>query len=392
MKKKVVIRHGYDAAQMAYDALSAVFVDNAEGKRILLKPNAGRLGEANCAKCTGPEVVRGVIRFFKEQKAREILVGDGALWGTNVWDALEQSGIAAVCREEGATLVNLDEAAPVIKEIPNARIIDALKFSSLPFEVDMVVSIPVIKTHMYATATLSIKNMKGCLYKLEKTRLHRIDKPSPDDSKGRCLDWGVADMASVLLPDYAVLDGTTCMEGFGPSAGDTIKMDLVVASKDPTAADYVAIDLMGMPHDAVSHVNLVHERCGTAGWDEIDADPADYKKWGKTFKTAEMSNLANEYPNISLCEKGACSACSATTMMFIKAHGKKFPSDYRFKLCTGKDLTEEDLTPEEGQHVFLVGNCAGKNGGGRPYCKGCPPIGSTILAHMRGEEYDPENP
>ena len=74
---------------MAYDAIERVFVDNAQGKRILLKPNAGRKGKANTALCTGPEVVRGVIRFFKDRQAGEILVGDGALWGVNVWEALK---------------------------------------------------------------------------------------------------------------------------------------------------------------------------------------------------------------------------------------------------------------------------------------------------------------
>lgn len=385
MKKLVVVRHGYEPWKMAYDAIEMVFVDNIEGKRVLLKPNAGRKGKANTALCTGPEVVRGVIRFFKERQAGEILVGDGALWGVNVWEALETSGIADVCREEGVTLVNLDESKPLIKKIPEGKIVSQLKFSSLPFEVDMVVSIPVIKTHMYATATLSIKNMKGCLYKLEKTILHRVNKPSPDASKGRCLDWGVADMCSVLLPDYAVLDGTHCMEGFGPSVGEPIELNLVVASKDPTAADYTAIDLMGFKPDAVQHVNLVHERCNTAGYNDRIVDPADYKKYGKVFQTAEMSRLTNEYPNITLCEKGACSACSATTMMFIKAHGKKFDPDYQFKLVAGKDLSEEDMA---GENTFLVGNCTAKNANGRQFCAGCPPIGSTILAFMKGEEYE----
>ena len=192
-------------------------------------------------------------------------------------------------------------------------------------------------------------------------------------------------MCSILLPDYAVLDGTHCMEGFGPSVGDPIELNLVVASKDPTAADYTAIDLMGFAPDAVKHVNLVHERCKTAGYNDRIVEPSDYKKYGKVFQTAEMSRLSNEYPNITLCEKGACSACSATTMMFIKAHGKKFDPDYHFKLVTGKDLTEEDMA---GENTFLVGNCTARNANGRAFCAGCPPIGSTILAFMRGEEYE----
>ncbi len=387
MKSFVCIRQGYEPWKMAYDAVARVFLDDAEGKRILLKPNVGRKGPANTALCTGPEVVRGVIRYFKDQHAGEILVGDGALWGVNVWEALETSGIAQVCREEEVSCVNLDESTPAVKEIPDGIMVQSLKFSSLPFEVDFRISIPVMKTHMHAVATLGIKNMKGCLYKMEKTRLHRLDKPSPDLDKGKCLDWGISDMATVLLPHYTVIDATNCMEGFGPSIGTPIKLDLVLASKDPTAADYTAIALMGLPHDAVKYVNLVQERCHTAAYDEIDVEPKDYIKYAKQFRLSDSVSFKNEYPNITLVERGDCSACCATCMQFVQKQGKLFPADYAFKICAGRDLTEEDM---EGENVFLVGNCTAAHANGRSHCKGCPPVGSSILAFMKGEEVGEE--
>lgn len=385
MSALVKVKHGYEPHLMAYEALDSVFVDDARGKKILLKPNAGRKGPAKSALCTNPEVLRGLIRFFKDKGALEIFVGDGALTGINVWEAMEEAGITAVCREEGATMVNLDDCEPVDKEIPDGTMVNKLRFCSLVFEADIVVSVPVIKTHMYTGATLSIKNMKGCLLKREKMKLHRIDKPCPDPAKGRCLDWGIADMASVLLPHYSVMDGTVCMEGFGPSAGTQINLDLVVASKDPTAADYVGVMLMGMPYDTISHINLVKERCGTAGIEDIEVDPADYMKYSKKFIPSDLSTLPNIYPNLGLLEKGTCSACSATAMMFLKAHGHKFPEEVKFTIATGRDLSPEDCARED---VYLIGNCTAANARGKKYCKGCPPIGSSILAFIRGEEQD----
>lgn len=382
MKSFVCVKHGYEPWEMAYDAAKAVLQDDVRGKRVLLKPNLGRVAPANSGVCTGPEVVRGVIRFFKEQEAGEILVGDGAIWGYNFWDALERSGIGEVCRQEGVTPVNLDEAEPVVKEIPGGLMVQSLKFSSLPFQVDMTVSIPVMKTHIHAGSTLGIKNMKGCLYKMEKTRLHRINKPSPDLARGKCLDWGIADMATILLPDYTIVDGTTCMEGFGPSIGDPIQLDLVLAGKDPTAVDYTAMTLMGLEPEVAKYLHLVQARCGTAAMDEITVEPADYRKWAKPFRKADSVSFQNEYPNITLIERGSCSACSATCMQFIKKQGPLFPKDFHFKICAGRDLSEEDMA---GENVYLVGNCTAAHANGRPYCKGCPPVGSSILAFIRGE-------
>ena len=385
MKALVVVRHGYEPWKMAYDALDKVFTDDCRAKRVLLKPNAGRKGKAQTAVCTNAEVIRGAIRFFKEKEAAEILVGDGALWGVNVWEAMEMAGITDMCREEGVVQVNLDEAKPLVKKIDGGLMVEELTFSSLPFEVDLVVSIPVIKTHMYTGATLSVKNMKGFLYKMEKTKLHRINRPCPDLSLGRCLDYGIADMASVLLPHYALLDGTVCMQGFGPSIGDPLNLDIVAASKDPTAADYVGVMLMGMKHDAIAHVNLVQQRCGTAGINDIEVDPADFMKYGKVFSTADMSRLANTFPNIKIIEKGTCSACSATLMAFVKTHGAKFGKDEQLVLATGKDLASEDLALD---NLVLVGNCAGACSKDLPYCKGCPPVGSSILSFIRKESED----
>lgn len=371
---------------MAYDACAAVFQDNdIKEKRILLKPNLGRVAPANSGVCTGPEVVRGVIRYLKEIGASEILVGDGSIWGYDFWESLESSGIGDVCREENVTAVNLDEAEPVIKDIPGGQMVESLTFSSLPFCVDLTVSIPVMKTHIHAGATLGIKNMKGCLYKKEKTRLHRINKPCPDMELGKCLDWGIADMASVLLPDYTVIDGTTCMEGFGPSIGNPVSLNLVLASKDPTAADFTAMTLMTLKPEIAKYLYLVQQRCGTAGCEDIVVEPADYLKYSKAFLPADAVSFQNTYPNITLIERGSCSACSATCMQFIKKSGGLFSEDYSFKLCAGRDLSQEDMS---GDNVFLIGNCTAAHADGRPFCKGCPPVGTNILAFIRGESID----
>jgi uncharacterized protein (DUF362 family) len=384
MGTKVVIKHGTDPAQLAYEAIKSVFLDEARGRKVLLKPNTGFKGPPETGLCTHPEVIRGLIAFFLEQEASEIYVGDSSIFGVDGWEALKESGIKKVCAETGAICVNLDDFQGVEKKIPEGVIVDKLKFSALVFEVDFIVSVPVIKTHMYTGATLSIKNMKGCLYKREKSKLHRIFKESPDRSKGLTLDYGIADMASALMPHYAVIDGIVCMEGFGPSGGAPRNLDLVIAGKDPVAADLVAVKLMGMDWDAIPHLNLVQERFGKRPETELAIEPLDFMKYSRKFKLVTMQDLNVFYPNITIIEEGACSACSSTIISFLKVHGDKFKHDYRFALASGKDLKESHLTSE---HTFLIGNCASSYRDKLPFCKGCPPVPSDILALVHGEKY-----
>lgn len=385
MENRVVIEHGNNPARQAYQALNKVFTHQAQGKKVLLKPNLGRIGEPKSGLCTHPEVIRGLIKFFQDQGAKDIYVGDGALVGVDVWLAAESSGILEVCRETGATFLNLDEEEVKEISIPNPVVVDKLKITSFLDKVDLIVSVPVMKTHMYTKVTLSIKNMKGCLYRKEKTKLHTLNKEVPDKSKGLVLDYGIADMARVLKPHYAVIDGIVGMEGFGPSVGTSKALDVVIASEDPLAADLVALELMGMAIDAVPHLNLINEQRKLSEPLEIATEPSDFIKYRKNFKPASLDQLNRQLNNIEIVEKGSCSACSAAVMLFAKNYNNKLPDCRSWVLATGKELNSEDLDKD---CTVFIGNCTAKTAKtlGANFCSGCPPVGSNIFNHIQEKQ------
>ena len=395
----IYFRYGAEPSAMAEEALSAAFAEqqareSLRGKTILLKPNVGRVSRPGTGVCTNPEIVRGAVRAAKALDPARILVGDGPIWGVDIHEALEQTGIAGVCREEGVECVDLDGFGFEDVAIPSGIVVKSLRFSALVRQADCIVSIPVMKTHMYTGVSLSIKNMKGCLYKMEKTKLHRINRDIPDPGKGRVLDYGIADMAAVLMPHYALMDGTTGMEGLGPSVGTPRQVGVALASADAPALDFASVRLMGMQPDAVPHLNLIREALRP----ELDplalpVDTPDYVRHAVTFEPASLKRLGNEYPHLRIIEQGACSACSAALMVFVRTHGGRFP-DKPMALGTGKDLKGSDLLAgaQEGEQPFCIGNCAAGAALelGQAYCKGCPPVGSSILAHIMGDTLDEE--
>ena len=371
----VYVFQGGTPAQMAYDAISRVFHEDPAQLSVLLKVNTGFKGPAASGLCTHPEVVRGLIRFFKERHTRKIYVGDSSIVGVNSDEALHAAGIWDVCQEEGVECLNLDDSGMREQEIPDPIMVPRLKMSNLPFEVDRVISVPVMKTHMYAGVTLSIKNMKGCLFQKDKTRLHRINQAPPDIHKGKCLDYGIVDLTQVCYPDYVVTDGVVAMEGFGPSGGTRVDLGVVLASTDALSADLTAIQLMGMAVDAVPHLNLVRENRGLDPAD-IHVHPADYLKWARRFQLASEHDLHLNYPNPKVVDRGACSACHAAMVQFFRYHHQEYENGPEATLVFGGDATEADC---QGGRVVLVGNCTAKlRDGNRAFCKGCPPVPSQI--------------
>lgn len=374
--EKVYVLKDDSPAQMAYEALQHVFCEDPSSLSVLLKVNTGFRGPKASGLCTHPEVVRGLIRFLKDRNTKKIYVGDSSIVGVDSVEALKAAGIWRVCQEEGVECLNLDDSGVKERQIPDGVMVTSLKMSCLPFTVDRLISVPVMKTHMYAGVTLSIKNLKGCLYQKDKTRLHRIKQAPPDIHKGKCLDYGIMDLTKICYPDYVVIDGIVAMEGFGPSGGTPVDMNLVLSSTDALAADLTAIQLMGMAPDAVPHLNLIREHRGLE-LSDIQVFPEDYLKWRRRFKLASEHDLHLSFPNPKVIDRGACSACHAAMVQFFRYHHQEYLEGPDATLIFGADATDADCQGE-GRKI-LVGNCTAKlRGEGRAFCKGCPPVPSQI--------------
>jgi uncharacterized protein (DUF362 family) len=374
MIHSVYVVHGDDPAALAYEAAAKAFTEDPSDLRILLKVNTGFKGPAASGLCTHPEFVRGLLRFFQERHAKKLYVGDSSIVGTDSIEALKSAGIWDVCREEGVECLNLDESGMEERTIPGGVMVDSLKLSRLPFEVDRKISVPVMKTHMYATATLGLKNMKGCLYQRDKTRLHRILREVPDPSLGKGLDYGIADLAKICYPDYTIIDGYRAMEGFGPSGGTPVEMHLAISSACAVAADITAVQLMGMARDAVPHIELIRRQKGVA-FEDIQVFPEDYLRYARKFRLADEDDLHLAYRNPTLVDRGACSACHAAWIQFLRYHHQEFEDGEPITVGIGRDLTAQDLG---GGRAVAVGNCTARLRDGVPFCKGCPPVPSQI--------------
>jgi uncharacterized protein (DUF362 family) len=375
MKDHVYVIKGEEPSKMAYEAIEKVFNEDASEKSILLKVNAGFKGDAASGLCTHPEVVRGLIKFFLERDVGKLYVGDSSIVGTNTIEALKAAGIYDVCIEEGVDCISLDDFGMQEVEVPDPIIVESLKFSKLALDVDILISVPVMKTHMYTGATLGIKNLKGCMYKREKTILHRVQKKPPKNDKGRTtLDYGIMDLAKVCYPDYTVADGYIAMEGFGPSGGTPVDLGVVVASNNAIANDIVCLQLMGMDIDDAPHISLVKEN-KNYNLNDLEVHPKNYLDYSYKFKLASETDLHQTYRNPKVIDRGACSGCHATIVQFFRYHHHKYTDNEPITLAIGKDIELEDLNDD---CVVLVGNCTAKFKDDYPFCMGCPPIPSQI--------------
>ncbi|MFC2048940.1 DUF362 domain-containing protein [Elusimicrobiota bacterium] len=259
---KVIVKQGKNGYRLVMESLAGLdlSISAIKNKRILIKPNAGRMVGAGTGINTSPEVVAGVIDYFLNSGINNIMIGESPILGVRALEALEECGIAEVARKRDIPLIDLDKEEPVIVDISDGEVIKTLKICRKVIEADYVVSVPVMKTHMHTQVSLGIKNLKGCLYKREKVKLHQLSFSDDKEYFGKPLDYAIADMSIVLKPDLTVIDGTIGQEGLGPSAGNPIKTGLVVSSEDCLSADTTAALLMGYELSEIAHLKLISEK------------------------------------------------------------------------------------------------------------------------------------
>jgi len=157
----VAVRKGQDPFCTTIEALEAISLPPLGGRRVLVKPNVGRATPPGLGITTHPEVVAAVIEFVAKQQPARLALGESPIIGVKAIEAMEVAGIAAVGRERGVELLDLDDGPPLEVAVPNGRILEFVKLTSKWKEFDFVVSVPVMKTHMHTRVSLSLKNMKG---------------------------------------------------------------------------------------------------------------------------------------------------------------------------------------------------------------------------------------
>ena len=376
---QVTVTHGNGPYENTLEALNSIPLQNVRGKRLLLKPNAGRVAHSGEGITTHSEVVAAAIDFFREAGA-EVAVGESPITGVKTPDAFESTGIADVARKRNCPLIDMDVRPFVEMDIPEGQVLHKLKLCPEVIEFDAIVSIPVMKMHMHTDVTLSVKNMKGCLWRRSKVDLHML--PPIENSDEKPINVAISDMASVLRPHLAIIDGTVCMEGLGPSAGSPKALDCIVVGVDGFAADAVACRLMGTSADDVPHLSIGAKRgFGVIDLNKITVVPENWQDWCSKF-VRPPENLSIEFPNITVFDKNSCSACQSTLLLFLKDFANQIfdylPDQDHLNIAIGKGNTE---LPEK---TLCIGNCTAGCKQNNPFLAGCPPVASEILKKLTG--------
>lgn len=249
------------AVEKAIDLIGGIQTITKGKNQIMLKPN---LVAESSTFTTKPTVIRALVNLMRKA-GKQVIIGEGsaAATGFNFKDnvnyrtkrqdildpmqqyVFDQLGYTELANSMKIPLVNLHSGDLVDIEIPNGLLYDKITLHKTLVDIDLLCSVPMMKTHVLATVTLGMKNLiglyPGTVYYSVRSWLH--DRAAEKQSPG--IAFEILDMVRANKLGLTVIDGSMAMEGDGPTMGNLVKMDMIIAGTNPLATDMVAASIMG---------------------------------------------------------------------------------------------------------------------------------------------------
>lgn len=307
MRTKVGLARGNSRTQNIHEALSLIKEEieaSLRGKRsVLIKPNL--TSPENMYANTSIETVEAIIDFINGLKEVEFIIGEssgGAYYaGKNTWDVFRYFGYERI-KKDNVSLMSFDDAIEYIR-IPVETIHGRDEIRVIKPPCDYMISVAIPKTHDYAIATLSLKNMMGLVFKEDRLKIHGLVSmeditpavcfvpkriqflfqrilPSSIISLVRnkktyihCVGLIHRNLITLfrhIIPDLGVIDGYYGMQGDGPIGGEGIRHGIAIAGLDAVKVDAVGVACMGyMPEEVGYLYYCALEGIGSIAIDDI---------------------------------------------------------------------------------------------------------------------------
>ncbi len=266
-----------------------------EGREVLVKPNVN--SDDPYPATTNPEVVRAVVELLYEAGAEKVVVGDmsGIYW-LPTRRSMERTGIAAAAIEAGAELAYFEEEEWVTVAPPGAEHLASFSIPKRVYSAEVLVSLPVVKTHRYATFSMSLKNFVGIVCGADRRRLHT----------SRHMEEMIAELNLAVAPDLVVMDGTRSMVAGGPTRGSVKETSLILASGDRVAVDVAGLGVIrsygewrrvaGSPWEQRQIKRAVELGLGAGGGDEVEVvehgEGEEFRRLAEAVKAAVRESAA----------------------------------------------------------------------------------------------------
>ncbi|MBY8992215.1 MAG: DUF362 domain-containing protein, partial [Candidatus Lokiarchaeota archaeon] len=259
------------------------------------------------------------------------------------------------------------------------------KFCSDALAADVVISIPVLKTHSQAVVTLGFKNLKGLINYSSRKKFHSAD-PEKD------LHYNIAQLPNKLKKVLTIIDGLYTLERGPAIDGKAHRKNILVASTDILSADMVGSKLLGIEPSDVPHLaQAAKDRKRPMDLSDIEVvgekieDLASHHEWDFIYNEAgdlplPLERIGVEGLKYHKYDSSLCTYCSGINGMLLLIIKNAWRSRKGKPFDKVEFLNGKLQKPTPGMNkTILIGQCQCNMNKDHPDIneaipvKGCPP-------------------
>ncbi len=220
---------------------------SAEDK-VLINPNWVHCEHFSSGNTTSTHTIEGIVQYLIEEcnlKAKHIVVGDGGFGSVD--PTIKELNVMELKEKYGIKVLNLDKEAHIEKTVKKPLALVSAEIASIVDKVDKIISVPSLKTHIWAVTTLSMKNLMGLMS--NKGRMHSD------------LHKKIADLCSLFRDKMvmSVIDGFIGSD-MSETGGKPVKMNLLLIGEDPVALDTVGSYAIGYGVKKCKYLSYASQR------------------------------------------------------------------------------------------------------------------------------------
>lgn len=220
------------ATKASVDLLGGMARFVKRGDQVVLKPNMSFATLPPQGSTTHPDVVAAVAALCLEAGARQVLVVDHTLREPSL--CRERTGVEAACRPLADVFLLTPAEEKLYQEfpIPGGRELRDTKVVRGVMDADVLINLPVAKSHGTTTVSLGMKNFMGLIW--NRWVLHSF----------KDINEGIADLCSLFRPGLTIMDASRPLVDGGPGGpGKVVPLNTIVAGVDPVAVDAFTVTL-----------------------------------------------------------------------------------------------------------------------------------------------------
>jgi len=388
-KEKVVVKrvlgdsipHIRRALEEVFSALGGLEKFLKPGQRVVLKPNVVaehgmRQGAYVGGVVTDKRLIRALIELLLPL-AGEVIVAEGSSINrsatTKMFEVYGFQELEEI--DPKVKLCDLNVQETLEKPVPRAKRMSSRKVPRVLEEADLVISLPVMKTHFAAVVSLGVKNLQGCMPPLEKYMTHFFG-----------LWQNLVNIHHLVRPRLTILDALVGQEGFGPVYGDPKPMGLIIAGENPVAVDSVAMRIMGLDPKDSPAVHLAYlQGLGPMDLEDIEVLGTPIEEVRSPFRLAEIDLSSGKC--LQVHHQGACPGCRGYLHFVLYKLRRPDPKDPKALLIDRPfdPPVRVFIGPYAGNGLepsprdLFIGFCQAHNAHKGHFVPGCPPHAEAMM-------------